>query len=563
MPIPALHLMAEQNEKYSLMYNGKPIRYTSPLYYSYSAFTFFKKGKDTLNYRIYNLPSPLQPGDIALMQIHTEIANHGFVNNGLNGQVLHNGTFIAGGLPLFGYAPEKEMESDEYRKKNGLPPKLDDLPDHDDPKGRNRFLFNNSADLIHFEATVSTTPDQLAIAPGYLQKTWLQNGRRYFSYIQDSPIQDFFNIVSARYNIARDSVTGEDGKKIAIEMFYDKKHAYNLSRFTAALKDGIQYYSHTYGPFQYRQMRVLEFPRYADFAQSFPNTVPFSEGFGWVAGFTKPDDFDYVYFVTAHELAHQWWGHQVMPNDTRGSNLISEALAEYSALVLSERKYGKDNMKRFLKQELDNYLTGRANEAKKENVFINCNRPYEWYYKGSLIMYGLRDLIGDSAVSNALREFRDSFAFRENPPYPGSTDLYRFLKRHTPDSFHYYLTDTWEKITLYENKLISAKAKPAGKSGYDVTLEFKTNKFYADSSSKETVAPMDDYIDVGVFGKETTDKEGRKKINPVYIKKYKLNAGTHRITVHVNDKPVKAGIDPYNKLIDRIPEDNLGDVEIE
>ncbi|HEY5390945.1 MAG TPA: M1 family aminopeptidase, partial [Hanamia sp.] len=312
-----------------------------------------------------------------------------------------------------------------------------------------------------------------------------------------------------------------------------------------------------------RQMRVLEFPRYASFAQSFPNTVPYAESFGWVADFRKPDDFDYVYFVTAHELAHQWWGHKLAPNDTRGSNLISEALAEYSALVLSERKYGKDNMQRFLKQELDQYLTGRANESKKENVFLYCNRPYEWYYKGSIVLYGLRDLIGDSAVSNALHEFMDTFALRENPPYAGANDLYRFLKRHTPDSLRYYLTDTWEKITLYENKFISAKAKSSGNNQYDITLKFQTKKLYADSSGRETVAPMDDYIDVGVFGEETKDKEGRKKINPVYLKKYKLTAGMHQITIHVTGKPLKAGIDPYNKLIDRIPEDNQRDVDIE
>ncbi len=562
-PISTLHLMGEQNEKYRILYNGNSIPYESPLHYSYSSFTFFKNGKDTFNYRIYTLPTPLQPGDSALLEIHSKISNQGFLNNGFSREILHNGTFLAQGLPFFGYNPEKELESDEYRKKNGLPPKNDNLPDHDDPKGRNRLLFNNNADLIHFDATVSTTPDQIAIAPGYLQKTWVENGRRYFSYVQDTPIQDFFSIVSARYEVLKDSVKIENDQNIAIEIFYDKKHPYNLDRFTYALKDGIQYFSKTYGPFQFRQMRILEFPKYASFAQSFPNTVPYSENFGWVANFRSRDDFDYLYFVTAHELAHQWWGHQVTPNDTRGSNLISEALAEYSALILSERKYGSDNMKRFLKQELDGYFAGRANEGKKENAFINCNRPYQWYNKGSLVLYGLRDLIGNVALNTALREFRDSFALKENPPYPGSNDLYRILKRYTPDSFHYYLTDTWEKITLYENKLISAKAKAIGKNGYDVILEFKTNKLYADSSGRETVAPMNDYIDVAVFGEETRDKDGNKKINPLYSQKYKLKAGTHKLKIHVSGKPVKAGIDPYNKLIDRIPDDNLGEVDID
>ena len=34
------------------------------------------------------------------------------------------------------------------------------------------------------------------------------------------------------------------------------------------------------------------------------------------------------------------------------------------------------------------------------------------------------------------------------------------------------------------------------------------------------------------------------------------------ITIHVKGEPIKAGTDPYNKLIDRNPEDNTGDVEL-
>ncbi len=190
-------------------------------------------------------------------------------------------------------------------------------------------------------------------------------------------------------------------------------------------------------------------------------------------------------------------------------------------------------MKRFLKNELDGYLSGRGNEANKENVFINCNRPYQWYNKGSLVLYGLRDLIGDKALNTALREFRDSFALKPDPPFAGSNDLYAFITKHTPDSLRYCLTDTWEKITLYDNKMNLATAKAVGKDGYDVTLDFSAKKMYADSSGKESVAAMNDYIDIAIFGEETRDANKRKKINPLYLQKYKLQAGTSKLTLHV------------------------------
>jgi ABC-2 type transport system permease protein len=79
------------------------------------------------------------------------------------------------------------------------------------------------------------------------------------------------------------------------------------------------------------QFRIFEFPRYRTFAQSFPNTVPYSEGIGFIGRLKKPTDIDFTYFVTAHELGHQWWAHQLIGADVEGSNMMSESLAEYSA----------------------------------------------------------------------------------------------------------------------------------------------------------------------------------------------------------------------------------------
>jgi ABC-2 type transport system permease protein len=561
VPIDTLHLSGEQNLKFEITYNGAALPYISPLVHKGPKFRLFSNKKDTANYRLYALPQPLMPGDTAILVVTSSIAYKGFPNSGFGREIVYNGTFYSGGLPSMGYSANSELSSDEDRKKYKLPKKEDDLPQHGDPYGVSTLLFNDDADLVNLEMVVSTTPDQIAVAPGYLMKTWEENGRKYFHYKQDSPIDLFFTVVSARYEILRDTVIMPNGQPVNLEIFYHKNHNRNLDRMIAAYSDGIQYYSNVYGPFQFRQMRLLEFPRYASFAQSFPNTVPYSESFGWVADFSDPNAFDYVYFVTAHELAHQWWGHQVVPNYTRGSNLISEALAEYTALLLTERKYGRDNMKRFLKDELDGYLRGRANESKKENVFINCNRSYQWYQKGSMVFYGLRDLIGDANVNGALKEFRDSFALKPEPPYAGSNDLYRFMERYTPDSAKYFLEDTWLKIALYENKFIKATAKDAGNSAYDVTLQVAVKKYYADSTGRETEAPMHDYVNIGIFGEETTNKEGRKQTNPLYLQKHKLKAGEHSLTIRVKGKPLTAGVDPYNILIDRIPDDNTGKVE--
>ena len=559
-PIADLHLNGEGINKYKVKVDGKALKDIKyPLIFNRGKFNFLRPVNDTAMYRIYRLDRVLNPGDSAVIEIAVVNYNRGFTNNASGPDILNNGTFFAGGMPGIGYDPQFEIESDEKRKKYKLKPKEEDLPPFNDPIGIRTLLFNDDADMVSMDITVSTIKGQIPVAPGRLVRRWQEGDRVYAQFVQKNPKVDlFFDVVSAKYATKYEKFKLPSGKPVDIELYYHQTHDVNLDRFLSAYKEGLAFFSQEYGDYQFEQLRLLEFPKYRSFAQSFPNTVSFSEAFAYTADF-KPGDFDFAYFVTAHELAHQWWGHQVVPNKTRGSNLISEALAEYTALILTERKYGKDNMKRFLKQELDSYLRGRANESKKENVFINCNRPYQWYYKGSLILYGLRDLIGEKQLNTALREFRDEFAFKENPPFAGSHDLYNAINKHVPDSLKYYLDDTWKRITLYENKMISAESVPTkNKNESKVTLKFSTRKMYADSAGNEKPAVgMNDYIDIGLFAPETIDKSGQKITHPLYLKKHKLKAGMHTLTLIVKGDLEKAGIDPYVKLIDRIPDDNI------
>ena len=244
---------------------------------------------------------------------------------------------------------------------------------------RNINLFTSDSEWITFHTVVSTSSDQIAIAPGYLKREWTQSGRRYFEYsMGDTRINNFFSFLSGRFNVKRDHWNG-----VAIEIYYLQGHEYNIDRMIESTKSGLDYYQRSFGPYQFRQFRVLEFPRYRQFAQSFPNTVPYSEAIGFIQRVKKPDDIDLLYFVTAHELAHQWWGHQLIGSATQGSNMMSETLAEYSALKVLERRYGPDMLHKQLRHELDGYLRGRGGETRHEPPLVLVQRePYVWYQRG-------------------------------------------------------------------------------------------------------------------------------------------------------------------------------------
>ena len=502
--------------------------------------------------RSYRLATPLAPDARLALDFDLEVPTEGFTNAGSTTDVVYNGSFVNGQsvLPIVGYDERGELATDRDRKKFGLAPKERMRP-RDDAVGLAHNGLSPDADFITFDATVGTEPDQWAIAPGYLQREWTENGRRYFHYRMDSPILNFFAFQSARYAVRKNR-----WNDVAIEIYHQPGHEYNLDRMIAATKAGLDYFTAAFGPYQHKQFRIIEFPRYQTFAQSFPNTIPYAESIGFIARVRDddPDDIDYPYYVTAHELAHQWWGHQVPGANVQGETMLVETLAQYSALMVMKQKYGDAKMRRFLRYELDRYLLGRSSEQKKELPLSRVeNQDYIHYRKGSLVMYALADYIGEDTLNRAIRAYRDEWAFK-GPPYSSTTHLLARIRDVTPPDLQYVIDDFFDSITLYDNRAQSATAKALPDGRYEVTIKVVAKKRKADALGKEDDAPLHDMIDIGVLG---ADDE------PLFLEKRRIEREETAFTVIVAKRPARAGIDPYNKLIDRRPKDNTVAVAIE
>src|SRR5271170_1548172 len=350
-------------------------------------------------YSIYHLAEPLAPGDKMRMDFRCSWTSRGFKDGGERAEFAYNGTFFDSDyFPFIGYNQGTEIDDPVRRREEKLPP-LEEMAPPGDPYYSNVNLFMSDSEWVTFHAVVSTSADQIAIAPGDLKRAWTENGRRYFDYsMGDTRINNFFSFLSGRFSVKKDQ-----WKNVKLEIYYQPGHEFNLDKMMDASKTGIEYYQKNFSDYQFDEFRVLEFPRYRQFAQSFPNTVPYSEDMGFIGRLKKPDDIDFTYFVTAHELAHQWWGHQLIGANVQGSNMMSESLAEYSALRVMQHQYGDAQMRRFLKYELDGYLRGRAGEVRHEPPLVLVqNEPYVWYQKGSMVLYALSDYIGEDKLNAAL-----------------------------------------------------------------------------------------------------------------------------------------------------------------
>lgn len=510
---------------------------------------------DDFNYRIFALDTPMLPGERRTIGFTTERAQRGFRNSGNETRVVPNGTFVNNAelAPFLGMERSGLLQDRAKRRKYGLPveqrmPRLGDAP------SRQFNYLRHDADFATADITISTVADQTPIAPGYKVSDVTRDGRRTARFVTEAPVLPFFSVQSARYEVSRETYKGID-----IAVYYDRRHPRNVERMKTAAKASLDYFQANFSPYQFRQLRFLEFPAYADFAQAFANTMPWSENLGFIADYRDASKIDMVTYIGAHEIGHQWWAHQVVGADQQGSTALSETLAQYSALMVMKRMYGEDQIRKFLKFELDSYLRARGGEVIEELPLYRVeNQGYIHYRKGSLVMYRLQREIGEDAVNRALQRVLRIHAFN-GAPYPTSIDLISALRAEAPADKQDLITDLFQKITLYDIQTRSAAVKKRPDGRFDVTLTVQARKLYADGEGKETEAPLNEVLDVGLFTAMPGDKGFSGKSVMTMVKR-PIRSGTQTLTFTVDKAPRYAGVDPYNYLIDRNSDDNVARV---
>jgi ABC-2 type transport system permease protein len=503
------------------------------------------------NHFVFRPATPLRPDEARTLTFVASKHRKGFKGQADYSSVLFNGTFVRNNelAPSIGVASERYLQDEKQRKAHGLVPfaqtKLDEKI------LRNRGHWAGDSDFIRFAITLSTSADQIALAPGYVEREWSAEGRRYFRYAMDTPILNFWSVLSARYAVARDKWNDVD-----IAIYFHPGHETNVLRMIDAVKESLAYYSANFGPYQHRQMRIVEFPGYFDFAQSFPNTVPYSEGAGFITDNRNPDLIDYVWYLTAHEVAHQWWGHQVAGAAVPGEGFLSEALAQYSSLMVMERRYGAAHMRRFLSYELDKYLSGRGLSRLSEPPLARAEgQGHIRYNKGAVAMYALKDAVGEATVNRVLAQLVREHGLKTNP-YTTAMDFIRLLRKEVGKEHQQLVTDLFERITLWDLQVVGSEARPTDDGKWRVRVDVQARKLVADAGGSEKEAPLNQAIDIGLFTADPRRSEFSEK-DVIRLEKHRIVGGKQSIELVVDRKPLFVGIDPYIKLIQRNTTNNV------
>jgi ABC-type transport system involved in multi-copper enzyme maturation permease subunit len=502
------------------------------------------------DYRIFRLGSPMRPGEERVMTFATRRWHRGFRNGAPSTGLIENGTFLGKNqlTPAIGMSREGTLEDPAARRYFGLPArggraKLEDLSATAEAVDHGGWT---TADI-----TLSTTAGQTPIAPGRRVSDVTRGGRRIARFVSQAPIREAFSVQSARYAEKHRRHAGVD-----LVVYYHAAHGWNVDRMLDALASSLDYYRAHFGPYPFDHARIVEFPGYGYFAQAFAGTIPYSETYGFIANLEEPGTVDQVTAATAHELAHQYWAHQVSGADMEGSSVLSETLAQYSAMMVMRKNLGEHRMRPYLRMTLASYLGGRGVGGYEPPLVRVETQNWIAYQKGLLAMYLLQARMGEDAVNRALRNLLQRYRFR-GAPYPRSADLVAALRAEAGTAEEQNLiTDLFERVVLYDLKVKVPTAVRRADGKWDVTVPVEAKRSSVDGRGAETETALAEGIEVGLFT-EQPGVHGFDAKNVIVMERRPIRSGEQVLRFVTDQRPTYAGIDPYNYYIDRNTYDNV------
>lgn len=399
----------------------------------------------------FDLPAPMRPGESLDLSFDLSLVRRGPKGDGEDHDLVANGSYLHGMalVPSIGYRRSRELVDEEERRRHGLPPREEEEPELDVPADAGRLAF---------DVTVTTPADQLAVAPGVLVSSEVAGGRRRTRFRAGRLVSAFFSVAAARYTVARARHGGTE-----VEVYHHPDHARNVAGVLEAATAALDHCVSRYGPYPFPQLRFAEVPAASLGAGGFalPGVVYLSEDRAFLIDAEAPGRIDLLTKRVAHEVSHQWWGHQLAPAPGPGATALVETLARHTELRVLSALRGPEAVERVLDRELSQYLVGRTGGDEVPLVEVR-HQAYLFYSKGSLAMAALVALAGEEAVDGALHGLLE--ASRASGRAPTARDLLDALLRATPPEHRPRVEEWWTRTGLPGDPVRRGPAAAQGSS---------------------------------------------------------------------------------------------------
>ncbi len=228
----------------------------------------------------------------------------------------------------------------------------------------------------------------------------------------------FLNLLAGRWAVRR-------GEGAAV--FHHPAHGANADEILKALVAARRHYSDWFAPYPWKELRLSEVPDHVTRAQSFPTNISMSEGMGFR---TAGGGLRLPTIVTAHEAAHQWWGHLLTPGRHPGADVLIEGMANYATLRFLEAEHGVAARVAFARKLEERYLDARRVDAElplaRLPVEPGASDETVSSEKGAWVLWMLEQQVGRERMQDGLRAFIERF--RGSLDHPALPDLIETLR---------------------------------------------------------------------------------------------------------------------------------------
>jgi hypothetical protein len=440
------------------------------------------------------LTEPLNSGEKLKLGFTTQLVKQGFKNEDRDISLLKNGSYFHGShlLPYIGYNASFELRDTQSRTSHQLPERKF-LSKLIEGKKYHEHGHNSDASWISYQATVSTEKGQTPIAAGVLQRTWEQNDRNYAEYKVGHNISHFLGFASANYQTKTHMAGG-----VKLTVYYHAGHSTNIKKMLDTVAKSLEYFQQAYGPYPLPELNLVEIPS-RGFGRAYPGTIFISENVGFKENLAPGTGVDNFSYLLAHEVAHQWWGHQLAAAKTEGEVLLIESLADFSALMVMKDIYGEEYVEQIVSKSSNQYLKNRSRDTLGETpLYKMLGQRYLRYHKGPVVLNAIRHLIGEKALNNALKQLLDNKG-NVTSHYATSLHLIAVIKKNAKASDHKLIDEWLTQIVTYDLAIEDASLTKLKNGHYQITASLTGHQISHDSPNNSEQKVFSHDVEVAAY----------------------------------------------------------------
>lgn len=270
------------------------------------------------------------------------------------------------------------------------------------------------ANVALYDVSITAPPEAMLATTGVLideAETREGVSRRYVS----GPARQFALVAASGYA----SISREVGGTTVTASFAPG-HEIGGQRLLDHAAEALSIFDDLFGAFPYAELDLVELPLGAATGAEFPHVVVLDPSLFEAdpavlaeIGLTER----LVEFIVAQGVANQWW-YGVVGTNPYAHPFLDEAVAEYSAALYVERRYGEQERDRVL-DLADRVLYASAVLVggdqpvdQPSDAFLDSGAYFGMVYaKGALALHALREEIGDEAFLTGLREYGAAHRF--------------------------------------------------------------------------------------------------------------------------------------------------------